>query len=146
MERPDRKSCGATLSISLADMPSGSVVFRVLAHDGFYTTHADSKPVKLPKRPPVVSILHPYEGRVYQAGVPLRLIAAVNTHVGVMNPKLALRWQIDGKNVGEGLECWIDAPKRGRHRCRVVAKDDGGECEAVAAFVTEGQARQLEET
>jgi hypothetical protein len=92
------------------------------------------------KRAPLVSILHPYESRVYPVGAPLRLIAAVNTHVGAKNPKLTLKWQVDGKSVGEGLECWIDAPKRGRHKCRVVAKDDGGESEAMATFITRGAA------
>ena len=123
---------------SLTDMPSGSVVFRVLAHDGFHGSQADAKPVKLPPRAPVVSIVHPYNGRTYQAGTSLRLFAATNTHAGAHNPKLKIQWQIDGKLVGEGPDCWIDAPRAGKHKCRVVAHDDGGKSDVSINFVTEG--------
>lgn len=127
---------------SLADLPSGAVIFRVLAHDGFHTSQADSRSVRLPPRPPIISILHPYEGRAYRAGTPLRLFAAVNTHVGARNPKLTIAWQLDGRRVGKGAECWIDAPKAGRHRCRVIARDDGGTAQAAATFTTEGEESQ----
>jgi hypothetical protein len=126
---------------SIAELPSGPVVFRVLAHDGFYSTTAEGRPVTIPLRPPIVSILHPNEGRTYPAGQPLRLFAAVSTHLGALNPALRITWQIDGKKAGEGAECWIDSPKPGRHKCRVVARDDGGEAEATVTFVTEGETR-----
>jgi hypothetical protein len=122
---------------SAAELPSGSAVFRVLAHDGFHTAYGDSKSVRLQARAPIVSILHPYEGRAYPVGSPLRLFAAVNTHVGARNPKLELDWQLDGKRIGSGPEIWIDAPRAGRHKCRLVARDDGGTSEATVSFTTE---------
>ncbi|MFO1042735.1 MAG: hypothetical protein U0941_13155 [Planctomycetaceae bacterium] len=121
---------------TLADLPSGSIVFRVLAHNGFQTTYADAQPIKVRPRPPVISIVHPYDGRTYSAGLPLRLFAAVNTHLGAQNSKLKTEWQVDGETVGAGLDCWIDAPKAGKHECRLVARDDGGEAEVTIAFVT----------
>ncbi len=124
----------------LDEMPSGDVIFRVLAHDGFYSTYADSKPVRTRPRPPVVSILHPNEGRTYQAGLPLRLAAAVNTQVGAKNDKLELSWFLDDKAVGEGMEYFLTAPEPGRHQCRLVARDDGGESEARVTFTTVGEA------
>jgi hypothetical protein len=132
--------------VPLIDLPSGAVVFRVLAHDGFHTAQADSRAVKLPPRPPVMAIVHPYDGRTYRVGTRLRLFATVSTHVGARNPKLRIEWQLDGKRVGEGAECWIDAPKAGRHKCRAIARDDGGTSEAIVSFVTEGsQARPSDE-
>ena len=44
----------------VSELPSGSVVFRVLAHDGFFTASSDAKALRLAARPPVVSIVHPY--------------------------------------------------------------------------------------
>ena len=38
-------------------LPSGSLVFRLLAHDGFHSTSRQSRPVVVPRRPPIVSIL-----------------------------------------------------------------------------------------
>jgi hypothetical protein len=123
---------------SLSEMPSGSVVFRVLAHDGFYSTFGDAKPVRLKPRPPIATILHPYQGREYATGLPLRLVAAVHTHVGPINPHLRVQWFIDGRPAGEGADVYIDPLKPGRHTCRLVARDDGGTSEARVTFVTAG--------
>jgi hypothetical protein len=119
---------------SLREMPSGSVMFRVLAHDGFFSAHADSKPVRIKARAPIVSILHPHDGGSYQADLPLRLAAAVNTHLGARNEKLELAWFVDGKKVGSGAEVFLSGVKAGKHECRVVARDDGGESEATVTF------------
>ncbi len=124
-----------TYRCSTLDLPSGRIIFRVLAHDGFQTGTGDSKPVDLRPRPPSVAILHPQPGRSFEGGSTLRLIASVNTHVGAENPKLKVTWEIDGKRVADTLEAFIDAPKRGRHTCRVVAKDDGGSAEDAVTFV-----------
>lgn len=124
---------------SLADLPSGTMVFRVFAHDGYHSSHADSRSIRLPARAPVVSILHPQEGRTFEVGMPLRLFAAVSTHLGAKNAKLEVVWQIDGKRVGQGADYWIDAPKAGRHKCRVFVSDDGGTSESTVTFVTEGK-------
>jgi len=70
------------------------------------------------------------------AGLPLRLVASVNTHLGALNPTLRLQWFIDGRRVGEGTDLFIEALKPGRHACRVVARDDGGESEARVTFTT----------
>jgi hypothetical protein len=121
----------------VAELPSGTIVFRVLAHDGFYTAQANAQPVRIAPRPPIVSIVHPYDGRSYQQGLPLRLLAAVNTHVGAMNEKLSVVWEVDGKAVGQGIECWLAPPKAGRRRVRVIARDDGGESSAEAQFTVE---------
>lgn len=132
----------AEYATPLADLPSGKLIFRVLAHDGFASGYADSKPVKVKARPPVVAIQHPHEGRPYLAGTPLRFGAAVNTHAGANHPRLKLAWYLDGKPVGEGFECFVTAPRPGRHECRVIASDEGGEGEARVRFVTTGEDRQ----
>ena len=55
----------------LTHLPSGRLIFRLLAHDGFHSVSAVSRPVGSPRRPPIVSILSPQEGRPYFAGSPL---------------------------------------------------------------------------
>ena len=63
-------------------LPSGSLVFRLLAHDGFHSTSRLSRPVVVPRRPPIVSILSPEAGRPFFAAAPLRLWGAVTEDDG----------------------------------------------------------------
>jgi hypothetical protein len=45
-------------------------------------------------------------------------------------------WLIDGRAVGTGSDLWITAPRPGKHRCRLIVRDAGGQVEANAAFET----------
>lgn len=104
-------------AFSLADLPSGPVVFRLLAHDGFTTVTADSRPIQLPERAPAVTILHPQEGGRYYAGLPLRLWAATMTHDGQPIAQDACSWTIDGKSVGMGTDTIVTIAAPGEHEC-----------------------------
>lgn len=121
---------------SLSDLPSGPVVFRLLVHDGFFTSTMDSKPVKLPGRAPTISILHPANGSELIAGSPLRLLAAVSTSTGQLIEPKSCVWIVDGKEVGRGLDVWTVAPGRGKHECKLVVEDSGGRSETSVSFST----------
>jgi hypothetical protein len=104
-------------AFSLADLPSGPVVFRLLAHDGFTTVTAQSRPIQLPERAPAVMILHPQEGGRYYAGVPLRLWAATMTHDGQPIAQDACSWTIGGESVGVGTDTFVTIAAPGEYEC-----------------------------
>jgi hypothetical protein len=120
----------------LSNLPDGTVIFRLLAHDGFFTSQADSRPVKLPGRPPAVSILHPQKGPVLIAGHPMRLWAAVSTSTGQRIDPQACRWIIDGREVARGIDQWTTAPKGGEHRCTLIVEDGNRRTELSVTFTT----------
>ena len=125
-----------THRFTLTDLPSGSLIFRLLAHDGFFSTSAISRAVTLPPRPPAVSILHPQEGHVLLAGLPLRLWGGVVTGDGTPIDTEACTWRLDGRQVARGADEFIVAPPAGRHRCSFRVNGPGGRAEASVIFRT----------
>src|SRR5262245_17076602 len=121
---------------ALNDLPTGPVVFRLLAHYGVFTTTSDSRPVVLPPRPPAVSILHPQPGPVLFAGVPIRLWGGVMTDDGTPIDPEACSWRIDGREVARGPDEFIEAPPPGDHRCTFIVKGRGGRAAASVMFRT----------
>lgn len=107
-------------------LPSGRLIFRLLAHDGFHTTSRVSRPVVLARRPPIVSILSPEAGRPFFATAPLRLWGAVTEDDGAPADPAACQWLVDGRPVAHGIDVWIVAPAPGRHRCTLVVRGRGG--------------------
>ena len=121
---------------ALNDLPTGPVVFRLLVHDGFFTTTSDSRPVTLPPRPPVVGIMHPQPGPVLFAGAPMRLWGGVMTDDGSRIDEEACSWRIDGRQVARGSDAYIETPAPGDHRCTFVVKGRGGRAEVNVTFRT----------
>ena len=126
----------------MADLPEGKVVFRLLAHDGFFTATTTSKVVEIPGRPPAVSILHPQEGPVLLAGHPLRLWGTGSTTSGERISPEQCSWRIDGKTVARGLDTVVDAPPEGKHRCTLTVESQHGKAEAEVTFETVDPARE----
>ncbi|MGY2024192.1 hypothetical protein [Nocardia gipuzkoensis] len=127
---------GNSLRFELASLPSGSVIFKLLAHDGFHTIEAVSEPVDLPPRAPTVSIMHPQQGEVLPACEPLRLWATASTGSGRPIEADACGWMLDGKFAGQGLEVWIDAPGEGPHCVSFSATEGGEQADASVEFRT----------
>src|SRR6185295_7796238 len=86
-------------------LPSGRLIFRLLAHDGFHTTSRVSRPVVLPRRPPIVSILSPEAGRPFFATAPLRLWGAVTEDDGAPADPAACQWLVDGRRARTRRHC-----------------------------------------
>ncbi len=125
-----------THRFSLADLPTGSLIFRLLAHDGFHTANAVSRAVVLPPRPPAVSILHPQADREVMAGMPLRLWGAVTNHDGTRVDDDACTWRLDDREVATGADAFIEAPPPGEHRCVFTVRGRAGRAEASVVFRT----------
>jgi hypothetical protein len=128
--KDNRYTCDA------ADVPSGNLIFRVLAHDGFYTATEVSKPVQVPARPPLASILSPRTGAEFLAGMPLQLWGAGISSDGLPVATDAATWLIDGHRVATGLDAFVIAPAPGNHRCTLSLNGPGGSARATAEFRT----------
>lgn len=127
---------GGKALIPLDALPSGKLVFRVLAHDGFDTATRDSDPVELALRAPSVAVMGPLSGARVEAGAPMRLWGSAQSSSGERLDDANFEWQLDGKAVGRGRELWITAPKPGRHEARLVVSDGRTDGEASAVFAT----------
>ncbi len=117
-------------------LPSGRLVFRLLAHDGFHSTGRPSRPVVVPRRPPIVSILSPTAGRPFFADAPLRLWAAVTEDDGAPDDPTACEWLVDGRPVARGADVWIVGPNPGEHRCTLIVRGRGGTARAETTLRT----------
>ena len=127
---------GKRHTFSPMHLPSGRLIFRVLAHDGFHTTTAVSRAVEIPRRAPIVGILSPQPGRPYYAGAPLRLWGAVTEDDGALADPEGCSWRIGDRVVAQGLDDWIVAPAPGEHRCTFVVRGRGGDAEVEVVLRT----------
>lgn len=127
---------GTRFEIEPTGLPAGPAVFRLLAHDGFFTATAESEAVNLPRRPPVATILHPQEGPALMAGYPMRLWAAVNTGTGRRIDPEACVWLLDGEEAARGPDTFVTAPREGKHRCTLQVRGEGGRSEVSVTFAT----------
>jgi len=125
-----------------APLPSGKLVFRVLAHDGFHTATAVSKPVKFPERPPLPAILHPRPDSRIAEGQVMRLWGSTVARGPIDRGAQKFRWQIDGKDAGAGAELWVAAPKAGKHSCELIVEDANGKARTSVEFETIALARK----
>ncbi|HEX2438566.1 MAG TPA: hypothetical protein VHT71_09660, partial [Methylomirabilota bacterium] len=107
-------------------LPSGRLVFRLLAHDGFHSISRMSRAVVMPRRPPIVSILSPEAGRPFFAGAALRLWGAITEDDGAPADAEACEWLVDGRRIARGADAWITAPPPGEHRCTLIVRGRGG--------------------
>jgi hypothetical protein len=127
---------GTSHRFSAETLPSGRLVFRLLAHDGFHSAGRLSRPITVSPRPPIVSILSPAGGRPFFASAPLRLWAAVTEDDGAPAAPEACEWRVDGRPVARGADVWITAPEPGEHRCALVVRGRGGTARAETTLRT----------
>lgn len=113
---------------SLSALPASSAggLVRVLASDGYNTTIAVSKPFSLPDRGPQPTITSPWPGQSIPAGQLLTLQgAAIDAEDGSLSGD-ALRWTLDGNDLGTGQERAIGGLAPGQHTVTLTARDTGG--------------------
>lgn len=143
---PDGGRSWNGLAVSLSDnqhifdlstLPSGEVIFAILAHDGFFTTRQITGRMELPRRAPVIAIMHPYDGDTLVEDKPLRLWVSASTCTAKPVEDRACRWLIDGHEVAHGVEAWITTPGPGDHRCTVLVTDEDQRAEATVGFRVE---------
>jgi hypothetical protein len=130
-----------TVSVPLASLSgipastSGGLI-RVLASDGYNTAIAVSQPFSLPDRGPQPTITSPWPGQSVPAGQTIILQgAAIDAEDGSLSGD-ALRWAVDGTEVGTGQERAVAGLAPGQHSIALTARDAGGLEQTVTKTLT----------
>jgi hypothetical protein len=135
---------GGSATIPAEQLPSGSVRFELLAHDGFHTARATTEAVVLAPRPPAVTVLYPADGARVFADRLMHLWGTATSHAGAPIASEAHEWFIDDKPVGRGHDLWVDNPGAGRHTLRLVVREGALEGGVAQGFeVLGGEAPQI---
>ena len=130
---------GNSATIPAEQLPTGSVRFELLAHDGFHTASATTEVLALPARPPAVAILYPStSARVYGDRL-IHLWGSASSFAGAALDAEAAEWSIDGKGVGKGLDVWVENPGAGRHNVLLRVTEGSLVGEATQAFEVIGE-------
>jgi hypothetical protein len=127
---------GGEATLDVSALPSGRLLLRLLASDGFHTAESKRVTVEIPQRPPAVSILTPRDGQTLIAGSPMRLAGAATLSSGEPAAGESARWLIDGKGAAAGLEAFITAPPAGEHRLTLLVTEQGERGEESIRFKT----------
>jgi len=132
---------GKRAQVDISSIAGGEILVRLLASDGFHTSVSEPLVVDIPERSPAVSIYTPRDGQTLVAGQPMRLWGAVTSGRIEREEQLAVsaRWLLDGQEVAEELDAFIEAPKAGEHKLSLVASIGGQEGEVSIGFVTVGR-------
>ena len=101
----------------------------MVAHDGFFSTYSESVSVKLPERPPEVSILHPVNGHTYIAGQALRLWGVATGGDEASLPARSGTWMLGRRQIAQGLDAWTTL-KPGEHVLTLRVDSEGGSARA----------------
>jgi hypothetical protein len=118
---------GSSGELDLDQLPSGDIMFQVMAHDGFHTVSGTTTTVHLPPKPPAVTILYPNDNDRVYAETMLHLWGAATSYVGDELSDEQFVWTIDDKEAGRGRDIWVENPGKGEHKVRLVVVDEGGE-------------------
>ncbi len=129
---------GGSATIPADQLPSGSVRFELLAHDGFHTARATTDVVSIPARPPAVSILYPAAGERVYGDRFMHLWGRATSYGGGAIADDAFEWSIDGTPVARGPDLWVSTPGPGRHELRLVVREYELTGEATATFDVAG--------
>ena len=122
--------------VNTGGLPAGRILVRVLLHDGFFTATSEPVEIELQERPPEVAILHPADGQTLMAGRTMHLWGAATDTGGDPLPTEACSWRVNDKDVGKGMELWLEAPPPGDHRVTFIADSAGGKAEDTICITT----------
>jgi hypothetical protein len=122
--------------LSNPGLPSGQVLIRLLTGNGFHTTVSDPVKVDVPERPPVIAILTPRQQQALIEGQSMRLWGVVSNPTGKAEKPERAVWLIDGKEVATGLDAFIAAPRRGKHKLTLVVRKRNKKTEKTVSFTT----------
>lgn len=108
-----------SVTLPLENLPSGKVLFQIMAHDGFSTVTATTKAVILPTCPPQVTILYPTATSQVYSDRQLHLWGTASVFEGCDIPNNSYQWYLGNELVARGSDVWIENPGLGRHEVRL---------------------------
>jgi hypothetical protein len=107
------------------NLPSGEVVFQVMAHDGFTTTIEQTTSISVAPKPPQVTILYPTESSKNYAERQLHLWGVASLFEGMEIADEAYKWYLNDELVAKGQDVWIDNPGQGNYELRLSVVHQG---------------------
>jgi len=132
---------GATsLSVDSADLPGGSLLFRVLASDGLNQSEsATSSPVTVANKAPMIQLASPSEGDAFPAGEAVILRGYATDYEDIVLEDGAYRWSsdLDG-DLGAGPTLWGIPLSAGSHQITLTVTDQSGTSVSQSVGITVG--------
>ena len=126
---------GNQATFDARSLPAGRIDLRLLVSDGFHTTRSTTVNVRIPEQAPAVCIMTPRQRGTVIAGETMRLWGAVTVPGDErVYERAKATWYIDNRRVGDGLDLFVVAPPKGRHRARLNVGVQGRRAEASAEF------------
>ncbi|MES2649011.1 MAG: hypothetical protein V4717_19185 [Bacteroidota bacterium] len=102
--------------VPVTNLAAGITLIEVIVSDGFNSA-TGSTDLDITHGEPVVTILWPAEGSTIRTDLVARCWGTASNAKREIIPGNSLCWELDGRPVGEGTECWIDLPEwEGEHR------------------------------
>lgn len=127
---------GGSATLDARGLPSGRVSVRLLVSDGFHTVTSRSLNVDVPRHPPEASIFSPRDSQTFAAASPMRLWGAATSDSGEPAPDESATWTVDGDEIAQGFDAFVEAPRPGEHRATLAVKTREGSVETDVAFIT----------
>jgi hypothetical protein len=132
---------GATsVSVDTANLPGGSLVFRLLASDGLNTALAESSaPVTLTDKPPMMHLAAPADGDAFPTGETVVFRGFAMDLEDVVLEDSAYRWSsnVDG-DLGSGPTLWAVPMSPGAHQVTLTVTDRDGNAVSQSVAITVG--------
>lgn len=111
---------GTKAHLPAEDIDAPKLSIEVVVNDGYYSVCKRSNVIRLPQHKPKLAIIHPVDGDSFSALHPLHLWGAEIHPQETAGKTNKCIWQIDGKEVGQGLDIWIEGPKPGKHKIKLT--------------------------
>lgn len=128
--------------LPLHGLPPNRIQIRLIAHDGFHSSESEPVDVDLPERESVLALISPSAGKTFRVGRAIQLQGNLTDSSGQPLPDDKLTWWLDGVQIGNGRERWLDAPAAGDHELVVQAEWRGGVAKRAVKFKTERGTRR----
>ena len=129
-----------SIDMDSADLPGGSLLFRVLASDGLNQAEsATSAPVTVGDKAPLVHIGSPVDGDAFPVGEAVVLRGYAADLEDVVVDDAAFRWTSDRDGeVGQGPTLWGLPLSAGEHQITLTVTDRGGNSASESVHITVG--------
>ena len=137
-----------SLTVDSADLPGGSLLFRVLASDGFHQAESmSSVPVTVGNKPPLIHLASPIDGDSLPAGEAVIFRGYAVDFEDVVLEDQAYRWTSDRDgDLGQGPTLWGIPLSQGEHRITLTVTDRAGRAVSESVLITVGTAEQARPT
>jgi len=127
---------GVSCVLDCSHLPAGSLTLRLLVSDGFDTEISSYVSIRLPRRPPIISIVSPREGETFSAGGTMRLWGVATFNGSSTTLVENAHWYLDGEQIADKLDTFCRTPSAGNHVIQLTVSMEGAEGTLSRHFAT----------